>query len=521
MLLLFETPAGYSLFKVKGEKKLQDAEVRTTRGDDASTRRDATRRESRTGKEIRAFGGYDDCRHAANRIARAERDATRRDDRGESRDRVTIADVERARARSIEMERAVARATGRGATTTTRRDDDARRRDATRATRATRAMRRARAMRDGGDRDDDGGEATRAIGIECRTSAGDRLRETLAREGGRGFERDARRALRELVAMGYTAGEGAESAECDRDCVIGRAAMTRMEVEDIMYLSAAREVVRAGGGGGEASDARESAADDGRGRLRLMHRCQRLQELLPKGSDEFMINLVLRVIDNVSKHSHKVGLTHAVKTSTLADVYSKCASFGYFLQASERRLELEHFVSTNVDFVHLEKLAYPKKLARYGVLRSGLKALEGSTPSAVASRVAGYEVPVPLRVPGGIQIQNDMVSLKEYIDEMGPSARAHAARIASVEATEVLQLHVASLFAGDRGRVLTSLGQFRRKPHRNGGNDTADEQRVSVHVNQLKHIVLEACAFGATLAKIEASIDCESIESSKPLLTRL
>ena len=28
MLLLFETPAGYSLFKVKDEKKLDDAEVR-------------------------------------------------------------------------------------------------------------------------------------------------------------------------------------------------------------------------------------------------------------------------------------------------------------------------------------------------------------------------------------------------------------------------------------------------------------------------------------------------------------
>ena len=27
MLLLFETPAGYSLFKVKDEKKLEDAEV--------------------------------------------------------------------------------------------------------------------------------------------------------------------------------------------------------------------------------------------------------------------------------------------------------------------------------------------------------------------------------------------------------------------------------------------------------------------------------------------------------------
>ena len=31
MLLLFETPAGYSLFKVKDEGKLEDAEVRATR----------------------------------------------------------------------------------------------------------------------------------------------------------------------------------------------------------------------------------------------------------------------------------------------------------------------------------------------------------------------------------------------------------------------------------------------------------------------------------------------------------
>lgn len=29
MLLLFETPAGFSLFKVKDEKKLDDVEVRT------------------------------------------------------------------------------------------------------------------------------------------------------------------------------------------------------------------------------------------------------------------------------------------------------------------------------------------------------------------------------------------------------------------------------------------------------------------------------------------------------------
>jgi hypothetical protein len=39
MLLLFETPAGYSLFKVKDEKKLSDVEVRATR-DARDERRD-------------------------------------------------------------------------------------------------------------------------------------------------------------------------------------------------------------------------------------------------------------------------------------------------------------------------------------------------------------------------------------------------------------------------------------------------------------------------------------------------
>ena len=34
MLLLFETPAGYSLFKVKDEKKLSDVEVRRARSSD-------------------------------------------------------------------------------------------------------------------------------------------------------------------------------------------------------------------------------------------------------------------------------------------------------------------------------------------------------------------------------------------------------------------------------------------------------------------------------------------------------
>ena len=59
---------------------------------------------------------------------------------------------------------------------------------------------------------------------------------------------------------------------------------------------------------------------------------------------------------------------------------------------------------------------------------------------------------MPLRVQGGIPIERGMVSLKEYIDAMGPSARANAARIASVEAAEVLQLHVSNLFTNECSR---------------------------------------------------------------------
>ena len=82
MLLLFETPAGYSLFKVKAEKKLQDAEVRATRGDDDATRRDATRaRAKRRARSTRkAVGRATRARAAVDDAGRATREG--RDGRG-------------------------------------------------------------------------------------------------------------------------------------------------------------------------------------------------------------------------------------------------------------------------------------------------------------------------------------------------------------------------------------------------------------------------------------------------------
>ena len=82
MLLLFETPAGYSLFKVKDEKKLQDAEVRTTRG---RRRRDATRRDARACEKARAIdaaavGRATRARAAVDDAGRARREG--RDGRG-------------------------------------------------------------------------------------------------------------------------------------------------------------------------------------------------------------------------------------------------------------------------------------------------------------------------------------------------------------------------------------------------------------------------------------------------------
>jgi hypothetical protein len=380
------------------------------------------------------------------------------------------------------------------------------------------------------------GETAAAGRVACRTATGVALAAVLVRDGWDAFEKASSETLRALVEDGFTAGSGTESEACDRDCVVGRAALTRMEVEDVVYLRAAREVLEASdaamaasedgtcretGGNGGGGDVVVDVVDSRRGRLSLMRRCQELQRVLPEGSDEFMINLVLRVVENVSKHSRRVGATHEMTSNALADVYTKCASFGYFLQASERRLELEHYVSTNVDVVRLEKVAYPGRLARYGVLRSNLRAMEGSTRAGAGVRAAGYEASIPLRVRGGIQIQRGMVSLKEYIDAMGPSARAHAARIASVEAAEVLQLHVSNLFNGDCSRGMTSLGGFRRKPSRS--SDGTPDDRFSVHVHQLKHIVIEACAFGAALARTERAIDeAYGLDpATKPLLTRL
>ena len=285
-----------------------------------------------------------------------------------------------------------------------------------------------------------------------------------------------------------------------------------------MYLSAARDVIEAGADETSAS----SSANWRQQRVRLMHRCQKLQTMLPDGSDDLLINLIVRVIENVSQNSKKIGVTYAVPASTLADVYKKCATFGYFLQSSKRRLELEHFVPTSMESIDLQVLAYPRKMVRYGILSANLKAMEGEDVVAAASRrVSGYKVPVQLRVPGGYEIASDLINLKEYIDEMGPQARAQAARISSVEANDVLQMHVSSLFDGDVGHALTSSGQFRRKHRTNcSTGHCIVEERVAIHLNQLKHLILEACAFGAALAKTEHSIDDKFGNFDSPLLTR-
>ena len=382
------------------------------------------------------------------------------------------------------------------------------------------------------DVDDDGFERTR---LECRTSVGVRLERRLREEGSEAFAKSADEALSAL-ASSSSSQSGRNGGFMNRasvedfrvgfldadDLSVGREALKRMEVEDIMYLSAARDVIEAGADERSASSSSTSSANWRQQRVRLMHRCQKLQSMLPDGSDDLLINLIVRVIENVSQNSKKIGVTYAVPASTLADVYKKCATFGYFLQSSKRRLELEHFVPTSIESIDLQVLAYPRKMVRYGILSANLKAMEGEDVVAAASRrVSGYKVPVQLRVPGGYEIASDLINLKEYIDEMGPQARAQAARISSVEANDVLQMHVSSLFDGDVGHALTSSGQFRRKHRTNcSTGHCIVEERVAIHLNQLKHLILEACAFGAALAKTEHSIDDKFGNFDSPLLTR-
>lgn len=335
-----------------------------------------------------------------------------------------------------------------------------------------------------------------AIGAECRTTAGERLGGILTASGREAFDEACAEAVR---AMGSRV-ENDDSAASERDRDVGRRALTSMEVEDVMYLRVVRELADAGGVG-EARDEK---------RARLMQRCQLLQDFLPKGSDDYMINLVLRVFQNISDGSKLVNGAYSVSAPTLADVYTKCASFGYFLSASARRLELEQCMSSGRDSVHLAKLACPLKLMRYRILQSNLKAMEGeSIGSPSHPRAAGYEVPVLLRAPGGIQIAGESLTLKQYVDQMGPSARARAAQIASVEASEVLKRHVSLLFATDRYSAMAT--SFATHDSRSGADDDSNEpveERITIHMDQLKHTVLEASAFGATLANVERDIDC-------------
>lgn len=81
---MFETPAGYSLFKVKDEKKLSDVEVRATRRE-TRTRRDATRGDAggkRTVGEgrrlIERIGGFDARARAWRRERRGSGTCVRR-----------------------------------------------------------------------------------------------------------------------------------------------------------------------------------------------------------------------------------------------------------------------------------------------------------------------------------------------------------------------------------------------------------------------------------------------------------
>ena len=82
MLLLFETPAGYSLFKVKDEKKLQDAEVRATRLDRGTREREGRANENAKARDDRRGGGG--TRDAGRRGRRAATRDAREGSRGRS-----------------------------------------------------------------------------------------------------------------------------------------------------------------------------------------------------------------------------------------------------------------------------------------------------------------------------------------------------------------------------------------------------------------------------------------------------
>ena len=331
----------------------------------------------------------------------------------------------------------------------------------------------------------------------------------------------------------------------------------KREVEDALYLCVAEKKAQRGV---------ELTIDFENVRLRrsgLVKRCQVLSsEFLPAGSEDILNKHLIGVLSNVSTNGglNPENFEKYIPKVVLAHVYQKSAAYGYFLRRVEKRYNVERLFSEKTTaFIEEEKEEEEKRgksaesIAPPSNNNNGLKrTLNFRARPRLRKRendIAHGKVEAGNRndefcivdEAAGTRtcVEPQLHSFKAYIESLDPEVRARAARIESAEARGALERHVEALFGAqasnsnelsERMRELellitktsTRRALSKNEYGRNRESDDDDDEEetdarlrtsyfeietMEMTLDNLKHLVIEACAFGGELAVAEDRFD--------------
>ena len=331
----------------------------------------------------------------------------------------------------------------------------------------------------------------------------------------------------------------------------------KREVEDALYLCVAEK---------KATRGVELTIDFENVRLRrsgLVKRCQVLSsEFLPAGSEDILNKHLIGVLSNVSTNGglNPENFEKYIPKVVLAHVYQRSAAYGYFLRRVEKRYNVERLFSEKTTaFIEEEKEEEEKRgksaesIAPTSNNNNGLKrTLNFRARPRLRKRendIAHGKVEAGNRndefcivdEAAGTRtcVEPQLHSFKAYIESLDPEVRARAARIESAEARGALERHVEALFGAqasnsnelsERMRELellitktsTKRALSKNEYGRNRESDDDDDEEetdarlrtsyfeietMEMTLDNLKHLVIEACAFGGELAVAEDRFD--------------
>ena len=331
----------------------------------------------------------------------------------------------------------------------------------------------------------------------------------------------------------------------------------KREVEDALYLCVAEK---------KATRGVELTIDFENVRLRrsgLVKRCQVLSsEFLPAGSEDILNKHLIGVLSNVSTNGglNPENFEKYIPKVVLAHVYQRSAAYGYFLRRVEKRYNVERLFSEKTT-----ALVKEEKEEEEEEKRKSAESIAPPSNNNGLKRTLNFRARPRLRkrendiAHGKVEAGNrndefcivdeaagtrtcvepQLHSFKAYIESLDPEVRARAARIESAEARGALERHVEALFGAqasnsnelsERMRELellitktsTKRALSKNEYGRNRESDDDDDEEetdarlrtsyfeietMEMMLDNLKHLVIEACAFGGELAVAEDRFD--------------